>query len=340
MPKRVGQLMPLIASKANLQEAFLRSLHESEAKQSVIRFRNNLNDNLYRISRQLLDGTYSFGHYQFFEIVDQKRRLICAASFEENVVFQAMMRICHPVFDNYQIATSFASRPGLGQYKALEKAQQYAQQYRYFAKLDVKKFFYSIDHMVLLQLLCRLFKDPVLLHHFQAIIESYEASPGKGVPIGNLTSQYFANHYLAVADHYALEVLHVKAIVRYMDDILLFDNDKRALMRKVHLLEQFINSKLRLELHEPVVNQTRFGIPFLGYVVYPHTMRLSSRSLLRYRKKMIMLAQLLREGRITEKEYAQRAQCLHTFIAKADTKGYVTSLVSRYEGIYPERGFA
>lgn len=147
------------------------------------------------MSLQLLDGSFRFGQYHFFTVYDPKRRTICAASFPERVVFHAMMRICHPVFDDFQIFDSYASRIGKGTYKALERAQQYAKRYQYFAKLDVCKYFDSIDHEVMLHQLCRLFKDSQLLIFFRDLLDSYETSEGRGLPIGNLTSQYFANDY-------------------------------------------------------------------------------------------------------------------------------------------------
>ena len=334
MPKRVGNLMPLICSLENLHEAFLRSVRGKSGKQAVVRMRDHLDDHLLRMRRELLDGTFEFGRYNFFEITDQKRRTICAASFPERVAFHAMMRICHPVFEQYQTNDSFASRVGRGSYKALAHAQRLSGRYRWFAKLDVRKFFYSIHHEVMMAQLCRLFKDPVLLLHFQRIIQSYEASPCRGLPIGNLTSQYFANHYLAVADHWARERLRVAGMTRYMDDVLLFSDDHQELMGQVSAYTSFVERELRMELHEPIVNRTRFGIPFLGYVVYPDTLRLTSRSQRRYRLKMRLLAAELVQGAIREEEYAMRATCLKAFLDKADSSGYRHYLGTIDNGIY------
>lgn len=327
--------MPLICSLDNLHEAFLRTARGKEAKQKLISYREHLDENLLHMQRQLMDGTFRFGRYNFFEIVDQKRRTICAASLSENIAFHAMMRICHPVFDNFQTPDSFASRPGMGTHKALAHAQQLARRYRWFVKLDVRKFFYSIHHEVMLRQLCRLFKDPVLLSHFQNIIGSYEASPKRGLPIGNLTSQYFANHYMAVADHWAREQLRVKGMVRYMDDVLLFSNDRQQLKTQMHEYTEYVRTTLRLEHHDPIFNQTKFGIPFLGYVVYRDSLRLTQRSLLRYPQKMKELARLFASGGISETEYVQRSQCLVSFVKKADSSGYRQYLQKTNKGIYP-----
>ena len=214
--------MPRIASLENLHEAFLRAARGKACKRAVIDFRSRLDEHLKEMSRQLLDGTFQFGRYHFFTVCDPKRRTICAASFPERVAFHAMMRICHPVFDDFQIYDSYASRIGKGTYKALERARHFSRCYQWFAKLDVCKYFDSISHEVLLGQLCRLIKDSQLLLYFRDLLATYEVEEGRGLPIGNLTSQYFANHYLAVADHYAKEQLKVPAMVRYMDDLLLF----------------------------------------------------------------------------------------------------------------------
>lgn len=335
MPKRVGNLMPRIASLENLHEAFLRAAKGKSAKKTVIDFRRNLDRNLTEMRQSLLDGTFRFGHYHYFTVFDPKQRTICAASFPERVASHAMMRICHPVFDDFQTDGSFASRKGRGQYAALERTRQYAGRYPWFAKLDMCKYFDSIDHGVMLGQLARLFKDRQLMMYFRDLIDGYEVSEGCGLPIGNLTSQYFANHYLAVADHYAKEQLHVKAMVRYMDDILFFADDRQTLMRQVELYSDYVQEALRLKVHPPVMNRAQTGIPFLGYVVRADRLRLNGRSLLRFKHKMARLHRDLSEGTLSDNEYANRATCLFAFIEKADVRGLKQKL-SITPGMYPQ----
>lgn len=322
MVKRVGNLMQRIASLENLHEAFLRAAKGKSDKCAVKEFRSRLDKNLCEIGRQLLDGSFQFGKYHFFTVYDPKKRMICAASFPERVVFHAMMRICHPVFDDFQIFDSYASRVGKGTYKALERSEYFAHRYRWFVKLDICKYFDSIDHDVMMQQLCRLFKDPQLLIFFRNMLDGYETIKGCGLPIGNLTSQYFANHYLAVADHYVKEQLHVKAMVRYMDDVLLFSDDKEQLKSQVRGFVDFVEHNLHLCVHQPVMNKTCYGIPFLGYVVYPDCLRLNQRSRRRFCQKMDALTDNLLSERMSEWEFSMRASCLHAFIDKADSFGF------------------
>ena len=355
MPKRVGNLMPLICSLANLHESYLRVVRGKEGKKAAIDFRQDTDGNLLRIGRQLMDGTFDYSDRHSFTLFDPKERFITGPSFPMAVAFQAIMRICHPVFDDYQTNFSFASRPGYGTYKALEMAQRMAKEYEWFAIKDMVKFFYSLNHEVMLRQLCRLFKDPLLLMHFQMIIRSYDSRLVKGVPeriksyvssidtglgiggpIGYLPMQYLANHYLGVADHWAKERLGMEGMVRYMDDVVLFGHDKKTLLRKVRDYTNYVGDELHLMTHEPVINRTKYGIPYLGYVVYKDHLRLNKRSQERFLEKMLALACGLREGRITEREYAAKASCLLAFVAKADSVDFRLKLATDYKGIYPE----
>ena len=286
--------------------------------------------------RELLDGTFSFGNYDHFVVYEPKRREIYAASFPERVAFHAMMRICHPVFDDYQIYDSYASRVGKGTYAALDRVVFFARRYRWFAKLDVVKYFESLDHDVLKRQLRSQFKDAVLLRYFDLLIDDYHApQTGQGVPIGNLTSQYFANHYLSPADHHAKQELRVPGLVRYMDDVLLFNDDKAVLKQTVNGYREYVNDELRLSHHPVVLNECHRGIPFLGYVVRGSGLRLNLRSKRRFTAKMRTLAVLFENGWFDQEEYAMRAGCLLAFVDKADSVGFrKKSALSA--GMYPQ----
>ncbi|MBQ7690728.1 MAG: group II intron reverse transcriptase domain-containing protein [Muribaculaceae bacterium] len=331
----MGHLIERIAQTANLQEAFLRAARGKGCTQAVLRFRDNLHPELEAIASELLDGSYRFGPYRFFIVFDPKRRMICAAPFRDRVTMHAMMRICHPVLDAYQTADSYASRVGRGTYAALERARRLAQRYQWWAKLDVCKYFDSIDHGVLMRQLCRLFKDGVLLRLWADQLDGYHTTPGRGLPIGNLTSQYFANHYLALADHHARERLHVPGMVRYMDDVLLFDSDRHRLNDLVARYSAYATHELALEMHDPVINSSNQGIPFLGYVVRPSGLRLNARSRKRFITKMARWAAWLRQGLVSEQEYVNHVTCLMAFVDKADVRDLKHKL-STIPGMYPQ----
>ena len=266
--KRQGQLLEQIADLNNLYEAFYKAQKGKHSKPYVCAYSKQLQENLQRLQYQITSGAVETGNYHTFTIYDPKKRLICATPFSQRVLHHAIMNICHASFENHQLADSFASRTGKGTYAALDKARQHNQRYRWFLKLDVRKYFESIDHAILKRQLCRLFKDQPLLLLFEQIIDSYSTAEHKSVPIGNLTSQYFANHYLSVADYYAKVVLKAPAYVRYMDDMVLWHHNKEELLAIGYSFQELIARELLLELKPFCLNETRKGLPFLGYLLY------------------------------------------------------------------------
>jgi len=259
------------------------------------------------------------GNYHYFKIYDPKERTICAAAFSERVIHHALMNVCHANFDRFQIFDSYACRLGKGTYAALNRAKQYQQKYKYFLKLDVRKYFDTIEHNVLKNMLAGRFKEVKLLTVFEQIIDSYHTQPNKGLPIGNLTSQYFANHYLALADHYLKEVEQQKAYIRYMDDMVLWDNDKSALLKKGVRFEHFIAQKLQVELKPLCLNYTAKGLPFLGYRLYPDTVLLTRSSKKRFECKLKKYTDKLHDNEWNQQDYQRHILPLLACIKHADT---------------------
>ncbi len=247
--KRYGNLIEDIAEYKNLNLAFYKASRGKQFKADVILYRKNLDQNLKKLQNQIITGNIDIGNYHYFKIYDPKERVICAASFPERVLHHAIMNICHQVFEQKLIHTSYATRPKKGIYKAIELAKKGIIKYQYVAKLDVRKYFDSISHKILMQKLEKMFKDPMLLYIFYQIIESYELktpqvleNPAglkdlRGLPIGNLTSQYFANLYLSASDHFVKEKLKTPMYIRYMDDMLFFENDRDKLKNDIKILK-------------------------------------------------------------------------------------------------------
>lgn len=320
--KRDGYLIDRIADPDNLRLAFWKARKGKNHASEVESFRRNLDSNLLLLREELLRGEISVGDYHYFTISDPKERLICAASFRERVMHHAMMNVCHASFERFQIYDSYATRPGKGQYAALERAKFNTKRYRWFCKMDVCKFFDNIHHSVLLSQLKRRFKDPYLNEAFERIIRSYESSTNKGLPIGNLTSQYFANFYLAHADHYSKESMRQVAYIRYMDDMVMWHDCKRTLLERALDFERFINVNLWMKLKPLCLNSCQRGIPMLGYVLFPDRVRMNSRSKKRFTRKYKEYNYLLYTDRWTQETYAQHILPLFAFIRFADSRGY------------------
>ena len=327
--KRQGQLLEKIADLNNLYEAFYKAQKGTVNKPCVCAYRERLQANLRTLRVQISSGSVETGNYRYFTIYDPKKRLICATPFPQRVLHHAVMNVCHASFEKHQIAESFASRPGKGTYAALDKAREYNRQYRWFLKLDVRKYFESVGHAVLKKQLDRLFKDQGVLLIFDKIIDSYSTGENKSVPIGNLTSQYFANHYLSVADHYVKETLRVTGYVRYMDDMVLWHNDKESLLDTGYRFRDFLEKELDLQLKPFCLNATTKGLPFLGYRLFSDRVWLSPRSKKRFIDTSRLHACNLQTGLWTQGEYRNHAMALVAFTEYANAREFRKNVYSK-----------
>lgn len=317
--KRFHHLIEQIADLGNLELAFWKAQRGKSAKREVQSYRQHLYKNLTGLSHQIQTGKVLTGDYRRFRIYDPKEREICAASFPERVLHHALMNICHPIFERYQIYDSYATRIGKGVYAAIERAGKYQAKYRWFLKLDVRKHFENIDHGLLNALLARQFKEEKLLQIFARIIDDYYTRPKVGLPIGNLTSQYFANHFLAVGDHYIKEQCSVKAYVRYMDDMVLLGNDRSSLLDTEYRFASFLSETLKLALKPFCLNTVQRGLPFLGDVLTDSSVRLNQRSRKRFDMKLKQYEYDRQQGIWTESAYQRHFLPLLAFTQKADS---------------------
>lgn len=320
--KRVGYLMNHIVELDNLCEAYCKARRGKRDRREVVRYAEHLDDNLRQLQRELMSGHVTVGHYRYFVIHDPKERTICAAPFGERVMQHALMNVCHPYFDRTLIDTTFATRKGKGAYAALACAQQALRHYAYTVKLDVRKYYDSISHQVLMAQLHRLFKDARLLQIFESIIDSYHTTPGHGLPIGNLTSQYFANLYLSALDHRVKEVWHVPVYIRYMDDMLLAAQNRTLLRHCVDDMEQYVDQTLALTLKPPIYRRAELGQVFLGYRLMPHCCYLSGRGKRRFRSKLLVYNKLLAQSVWDEQQYAEHILPLLAFALHADSRSF------------------
>ena len=329
--KRKGYILEQIADPDNLRHAYWNAQTGKSAKKDVIAFREHLDSNLVMIRSRLLDGSYRFGNYHYFTIYDPKERVICAADFGERVVHHAIMNICAVDFENRQIPFSFACRKGKGTLAALKQAARYQKIYPWYLKLDVRKFFDSIDHAVLFSQLQRMYKDARFLNLLWRLIDSYHSIDGKGLPIGNLTSQYFANHYLSYSDKYLTEQLHQKAIVRYMDDVFLWAYDRDELIEKGQRFENYVQENLLLTLKPFVLNKSEHGLPALGFHLFPEETRLNASSRKRFAQKMKQYDIMLKNDAIKDTRCAQNILSMYGFIACAKHKGFARTIVKGFD---------
>ena len=312
--KRIGNIYPKIYDFENLYCAYLEARKCKRYRQEVMIFTANLEENLIEIQNELIWRTYHVGRYHEFYVHDPKRRLIMALPFRDRVVQWAIYRQLNPILDRRYLSTSYGCRIGGGVHRAILKLKEYLRQQSgtaYVLKMDVSKYFYRIDHDVLMGILERIVKDHGLLwllheiiysdHDFGIATDDYdftgERLSGVGMPIGNLSSQMFANLYLNEADQYAKHILKCKCYIRYMDDIIVVSND-RAQLREVWLaMDDFMRERLHLQLNaKTCIRSEAQGVDFCGYRIWRDHTRLRKKSALKMKHRLRWLRKAYSKG--------------------------------------------
>ena len=277
-----------------------------KAKRSASHFNFHLENELVRLCEELSTESYRPRPYFQFGISEPKVRKICSSEFRDRVVHHAICNVIEPLFEKRSIFDSYACRKGRGAHIAIKRCQQFSREFDYFLKCDIRKYFESVDHSVLKRLYRRTFKDQALLGLLDVIVDHKVPGnlPGKGIPIGNLTSQHFANFYLTPLDHFIKEKLRVKGYVRYMDDFILFAKDKADLHHCLREIENFIARELALSLKPKAttIAPVSQGVPFLGFRVFRNLIRLQRMNLVRLRRNIRRRENEFRRGVISEKE--------------------------------------
>lgn len=321
--KRAGGLFERVVERENLRLAFYRARSGKAWRSDVLEFAADLDVNLRHMAEGLESGVFPVGEYCQFTIHDPKRRTITAPCFAERVLHHAIMNVCEPNFERFLIADTFACRAGKGRIAALHRAVRFSKLSPMVLKLDMRKYFDSISHKILMDRLSWRFKDKALLRLFNRIIASHGGATGKGLPIGSLTSQHFANFYLGWFDRFVKEALGVRGYVRYMDDCALWGSGKESLRTIETASRAFLKTELDLEpKSDSPIETARRGFDFLGCRVYPDHLKLNRRSRRRFRRKLIDLEEAFIEDRLSELELQRRAEALISFTQAGGTKSW------------------
>ena len=327
--KRAGGLFAAVCEPANLALAFWKASRGKRARADQREYAANLHAELARLRAGLLDGTYPVGNYRRFTVFEPKERVICAAAFRERVLHHALMNVLEPWFEKWLVFDTYACRRGKGQLAAVRRGREFAGKHTWFLKCDIRKFFDSIPHEGVEAMLERKIKDRAVVAWLMKIVATYETTPGRGLPIGNLTSQHLANLYLDAVDRLqsiAIDCNRMRpkiAYVRYMDDFVFWSDDKAELCRIRDAVADFVQRELGLELKEsPYINRASHGMDFLGMRVYPGRIRAGRASLDRFKRKARLCDRLLADGTMGEREYQERMTALTAFLQQADTLGW------------------
>lgn len=273
------ELFSRACSTENLFLAWQKFRRGKRAKADVMTFARYIEQNLFEICDELASDSYIHGPYVPFTVHDPKKRNIHKAVVKDRIVHQAVVNSIEPIFEKQFIHDSFSCRVDKGTHAAVKRLRTFLRQASanttrtvYALKCDVRKFFDSVDHGVLMQLVCRRVHDDGILKLLGKIIDSFSTCPGKGIPLGNLTSQLFANIYLHELDRFMKHTIRAQWYVRYCDDFVVVHQSREYLVSLVSIIEKFLQDTLALALHEgkSIVKSWGQGIDFLGYVLLPH----------------------------------------------------------------------
>lgn len=281
--KRSAVSLVKVADWHNLSAAFWRASRGKAARADVGDFRADLEFELASLREEILGGSVRLGGMRAFRIHDPKPRLIHDPAFRERVLHHALMAHVAPVLDRALVDDTYACRQGKGARAAVRRCQQHARRFRWYAKIDIRPYFASIDHTSLIVMLRRKFKDRPLLDLMARIIDAHHERPRNGLPIGALTSQHFANYYLSGLDRLLLEGCRVGDMVRYMDDVVWWANSHDAVREIERRVRTYVGDDLLLDVKQPVqIGRSAGGLPFVGYRVLPNALLLSRRRKKRY----------------------------------------------------------
>ncbi len=265
-----------LVSINNLLLAWQEFLKGKRSKKDVQEFQLHLMDNILALHRDLVNHTYRHGGYREFKINDPKPRIIHKASVRDRLLHHAVYRKLYPFFDNAFIGDSFSCRQNKGAHKALQRFLDFSRivsknntQTCFVLKCDIRKFFHSIDQNILLAILDERIEDKQIISLLKEIIGSFNSqTKGVGLPLGNLTSQLFCNIYMNEFDQFVKQKLRAKFYIRYADDFVIFSEDKKYLENLVFKIGEFLQSKLKLNLHpdKVFIKTLSSGVDFLGWV--------------------------------------------------------------------------
>lgn len=335
--RRVGGLFDRICSRENIVAAVWRAAKGKRERPEIRQFLNRADDEINQITHQLASCADCFQRYRTFAVRDTKTREIHAPTFHDRVIHHAIVAVAGPVLEMGALHHSYACRKGRGQHAAIDQARQWTRRSFWYGKIDVRRYYDSINHDKLRWLLERRFSERRLLKLFNNLLRSYETLPGRGLPIGALTSQYLANFYLDEFDRRMKATRLVPRYVRYMDDIVLWST--RDGLNEIRQIATDELAHLKLTMKDGGQwNRCVRGLPFLGFVIYPDRVRVNKNGRRRLRKKLRAVRREFSCGRIDETELQQRLSSLFAHVRHGDDLAWRQAVLACLEGEAGEWG--
>lgn len=317
---------------------------DKKKKEDVLQFEKNMETDIFALNRELISSTYKHSGYTGFYISDPKRRHIHKAIVRDRVLHHAVMNILYPLYDKTFIHNSFSCRVGKGTHKGVQalrsmllKVSKNNTRNAFVLKCDIRKFFDSVDHDILLTILNERIKDVKLMSLLTEIIGSFSGSQSnlferKGLPIGNLTSQLFANIYMDKFDQHMKHVLKVTHYARYTDDFVVVSDDKKYLLSLLTQISLFLNTELKISIHPNKIEIRKYsqGVDFLGYVVLPHYTKVRKRTVKRVRRKLGEKMKLYKSDKIDKSRLDATLMSYLGVLSHANTYRFSEEIKNEY----------
>lgn len=321
----IKNIFPLIYDFENLFNAYKKAIKCKRYRTDVMEYTDRLEENLIELQNEFIWKTYSVGQYNIFYVYEPKKRMIMSLQFKDRVAQHAIYSQINPYFEKQFINDSYACREGKGTHRAIKRLQNWLrktdrkQERFYYLKLDISKYFYRVDHEILMGILQRKIADKDLLHVLSVIINcedthfglplgadvgnvAYDELLGEvGSPIGNLTSQMFANLYLNELDQHCKHKLRLHYYIRYMDDIIILHHDKKYLEEVKRDIAGFLEEKLHLQLNNKTcIRPTSMGIEFVGFRVWSTHIKLRKKTAKKMKKRLKYLFTAYAAGEVDQ----------------------------------------
>ena len=303
--KTYKHLFEQLCDYDNLLLAFIKARKRKTKKEYVQRFEANLRPELLRLQWELLTGIYKPAPMTMFTVRDPKTRKISASHFRDRVVHHAICNLIEPIFESRFIFDTFANRKRKGTKAILQRFDKFKRKagpHGFALKADIRKYFENVDHQVLLSILGKRIKDQELLRLISLILQNYRTeTPGKGMPLGNLTSQFFANIYLGELDNFVKHELRAKFYLRYVDDFVLLGKNRRQMQAWKESIGIFLQERLRISLHPDKTKIVRLqdGVSLVGLRIFTHHKLLKKSNLRRVRIRLEKFREQISLGQAT-----------------------------------------
>lgn len=328
-----------------LEDAYRHARKAKRYRNEFLAFSNDLDANLQTIQEQVRAGTFVFGPYRRHWVFVPKKRLVMALPCASRIVQWAIYLLLNPFYDRMMIEDSYACRKGHGSLAAAQRLQYWMQQVEgkpgqwYYLKLDISKYFYRVDHAVLFEILADRIKDPQLMALLDMIIncdgekfglprfmspddaDEFDWMADVGMPIGNLTSQLFANIYLDQLDQFCKHVLHIRHYIRYMDDVAILAKTKEEAQEYLRAIAEFLQTVLHLDLNSKTTIRPVGRIEFVGFMVSARELKLRKATIRRMKEAMRAISRKLFTGEMSREDFDRRVASYKGMIQHCKNEG-------------------